>query len=97
MFMKGKHVVKRYQHKFMAASADMALEQTINRSQKSSSGIIGCTKQKQFVAEWEITHHELGSEEVRQEGGREGVGEEGREGARKGGREAGRRKEEGRE
>ena len=58
MFMKGKHVVKRHQNKFTAVSADMALEQTINRSQKSSSGIIGHTKQKQFVAEWEITHHE---------------------------------------
>ena len=85
MFMKGKHVVKRYQHKFMAVAADITLEQTINISQKSSSGIIGCTKQKQFVAEWEITHHELGSEEVRQEGGSQGESE------------AGRRKEEGRE
>ena len=58
MFLKGKHVVKRYEHTFTAVAADMALEQTINRSQKSSSGIIGHTKQKQFVAEWEITHHE---------------------------------------
>ena len=88
MFMKGKHVVKRYQHKFMAVAADITLEQTINISQKSSSGIIGCTKQKQFVAEWEITHHERGSEEVEgrkagSEGGREGVRQEGgREGVK---------------
>lgn len=58
MFMKGKHVVKRYDHTFSDVAADMALEQTINRPQKSSSGIVGRTKQKQFVAEWEITHHE---------------------------------------
>ena len=37
----------------------MALEQTINRSQKSSSGIIGNTKRKEFVAQWEIAYHEV--------------------------------------
>lgn len=57
MFMKGKHVIW-YQHKFTAVTVDMELEQTVNRSQKSSSGIVGRTKQKQFVAEWELTHLE---------------------------------------
>ena len=38
---------------------DMCLEQTINKSQKSSSGIIGNTKKKDFVAQWELIHHEL--------------------------------------
>ncbi|KAK6182206.1 hypothetical protein SNE40_009938 [Patella caerulea] len=58
MFLKGKHVVKRNQRKFTAVAADMALEQTINRSQKSSAGFIGRTRENDFVAEWEITHHE---------------------------------------
>ena len=37
----------------------MRLEQTINRSQKSAGGIIGITKRKQFVAQWEIIYHEM--------------------------------------
>lgn len=57
-FMAGAHVIKRHDSTFTSVPADMALEQTINRSQKSTSGIIGGTKKKDFVAEWEITHHE---------------------------------------
>ena len=37
----------------------MCLEQTINRSQKSSSGIIGSTHKKLYVAEWELIYHEM--------------------------------------
>jgi len=37
----------------------MALEQTINRSQKSASGIIGNTRKKKFVAMWELVYHEM--------------------------------------
>ena len=37
----------------------MALEQTINRSLKSASGIIGNTRKKKFVAVWEIIYHEM--------------------------------------
>ena len=37
----------------------MSLEQTINRSQKSASGIIGSTKKKEFDAQWEIMYHEM--------------------------------------
>ena len=37
----------------------MSLEQTINRSQKSSSGIIGNSRTKMYVAKWEILYHEL--------------------------------------
>ena len=33
--------------------------QTINRSQKSPSGIIGNTKKKKIVAMWELIHHEM--------------------------------------
>ena len=37
----------------------MALEQTINKSQKSSSGIIGNTRKKHFVAMWNLIYHEI--------------------------------------
>ena len=42
--MDGKFVVKRTHGKFN--ETDMALEQTINRSQKSASGIICNTRRK---------------------------------------------------
>lgn len=58
-FMTGAFVVKRTQGKFNAVGADMALEQTINRSQKSTSGIIGNTRKKKFVAMWELIYHEM--------------------------------------
>ena len=45
-FCEGKFVVKHTIGKFKAVGADMALEQTINRSQKSQSGIIGTTRKK---------------------------------------------------
>ena len=44
---------------FKAVGGDQPLEQTINRSQKSHSGIIGNTGQKAFVAQWEIIYHEM--------------------------------------
>lgn len=59
MFCKGKFVVKRTHGKFKAVGADMCLEQTINRSQKGTSGIIGTTKRKHFVAAWELIYHEV--------------------------------------
>ena len=58
-FKAGKFVVKRTEGQFTAVGADMCLEQTINRSQKSAGGIIGSTKRKQFVAQWEMIHHEM--------------------------------------
>ena len=57
--LAGKFVVKRNPVSFSAVGADMCLEQTINRSQKSSSGIIGSTHKKLYVAEWELIHHEM--------------------------------------
>ena len=53
-FMEGKFAVKRTPGCFKAVGADKALEQTINRAQKSVSGIIGSSKKKQYVAKWEI-------------------------------------------
>ncbi len=52
-------MVKHTSGHFKAIGADMCLEQTINRSQKSSSGIIGSSRKKRFVAEWEIIYHEM--------------------------------------
>ena len=58
-FLQGQFVVKRTPGKFKAVAADQSLEQTINRSQKSSGGIIGSTRKKVFVAEWEMIYHEM--------------------------------------
>ena len=58
-FKAGKFVVKWKEGRFNSVGADMCLEQTINRSQKSAGGIIGSTKRKQFVTQWEIIYHEM--------------------------------------
>ena len=58
-FMAGHFVVKRPSIPFPAVAADMCLEQTINRSSKTSRGIIGNMKRKEFVTRWNIIHHEL--------------------------------------
>lgn len=58
-FQKGYFTVKRKDVPFTSVATDQALEQTINRAQKSSSGIIGSTKKKQFVAAWELIFHEM--------------------------------------
>ncbi len=57
-FMRGNFAVKRTLGKFKAVPADQCLEQTINRSQKSCGGVIGNTKRKEFVAQWELIYHE---------------------------------------
>jgi len=49
-FMEGKFAVKQTPQCFDGVGADMALEQIINRSQKSLSRIIGSTRKKHFVA-----------------------------------------------
>ena len=57
--MEGKFAVQRTKGHFKAVGADMALEQTINKSQKGTSGIIGNSRKKQFVAMWELIYHEM--------------------------------------
>lgn len=44
--LKGKFTVKRSDNSFTSVASDQALEQAINRSSKSASGIIGSTKKK---------------------------------------------------
>ena len=58
-FMQGEFVVKRTPGLFKAIGPDLCLEQTINRSQKSSGGIIGRSKQKEYVTQWELIYHEM--------------------------------------
>jgi hypothetical protein len=48
-FMKGMFVFKRTSGNFRAVAADQSLEQTINKSQKRSGGIIGSTRKKDVV------------------------------------------------
>ena len=57
VFLQGQFVVKRTPGMFKAVAADQSLEQTINRSQKSSGGIFGSTRKKDFVAEWEMIYY----------------------------------------
>ena len=58
-FLQGQFLAKRTPGKFKAVAADQSLEQTINRSQKSSGGIIGSMRKKDFVAEWETIYLEM--------------------------------------
>ena len=52
-FKTGKFVVKQTEGQFTAVGADMCLEQ------KSAGGIIGSTKRKQSVTQWEMIHHKM--------------------------------------
>ena len=52
-------MVKRTPGKFKAVATDQSLLQTINLPQKSSGGIIGSTRKKDFVAELEMIYHEM--------------------------------------
>ena len=58
-FCAGKFVVQTGVGKFKSVSPDMKLEQTINRSQKSSGGIVGETRRDSYVSEWELVYHEV--------------------------------------
>ena len=52
-FLRENFVVKTNPGTFNAVSPDMKLEQTIQRSQKSSKGVIDQTRQANYVSEWE--------------------------------------------
>ncbi|KAG8173414.1 hypothetical protein JTE90_021680 [Oedothorax gibbosus] len=58
-FKAGNFAVRQTKRPFTAVSPDMKLEQTIQRSQKSSNGIIGQTRQQMYVTEWELVYHEV--------------------------------------
>ena len=59
MFMKGYFVINESHRKFSGVSPDMKLEQTIQRVQKSSNGIIEQTRRNSYVSEWEVGYHEI--------------------------------------
>ena len=58
-FKNGEFVVKGKPGNFNAVSPDMKLEQIIQRSKKSQSGITGQTRQNNYVTEWELVYHEM--------------------------------------
>ena len=58
-FLAGDFVIKTKKRSFNAVAPDMKLEQSIQRAKKSSGGIIGQTKQTDYVTEWEIIYHEI--------------------------------------
>ena len=58
-FIPSKYVVKRTHGKCNAVEAYIALDQTINRSQISASGIICNTISKNFVAMWKLIYQEF--------------------------------------
>ena len=57
--MKGYFVINESHRKFSGMSPDMKLEQTIQRAQNSSSGIIGQTSRISYVSEWKVVYHEI--------------------------------------
>ena len=58
-FLKGIFVVKQNHGNFNAGAGDLKLEQAINRSQKSVGGIIGQTRQREYVTKWKIIYDEF--------------------------------------
>ena len=44
---------------FSAVGSDQKLEQTINLSSKCSDGVMGHAKQKQYISQCDLIHHEM--------------------------------------
>ena len=58
-FMQGDFIVQTTAGSLNAVSGDMKLEQTIQRSSKTSHGIIGRTRNLSYVTEWQMIYHEV--------------------------------------
>lgn len=59
---RGNFVVKKTTlKKFNCVASDMALEQSINKDCKSSSGVVGFTQKQSALLRWIMTRHILGS------------------------------------
>ena len=52
-------MVKRTAGTLRAVGMDMCFEQTIDKAQKSTSGNIGSTRKKNYMAEWQMIYNEL--------------------------------------
>ena len=59
LFLSGHFVVKTNTGSFNGVAPDMKLEKTIQRSNKSSGGVIGETSYKKFVIELELAYHKF--------------------------------------
>jgi hypothetical protein len=57
--MKGNFVIKTKEGRFNAVAPDLKLEQTIQRAQKDPKGIVGQNRKVEYVAQWQITYHEV--------------------------------------
>lgn len=57
--IQGHFLVETHTGKFNVVAANMKLEGKTQRSQNSSSIIIGQTIQTDFVSEWEVDYHEV--------------------------------------
>ena len=58
-FVAGTCVVQTSVGTFKSVPPEMKLEQTINRSQKSSGGILDQRKIEPYFSEWELVYHEI--------------------------------------
>ena len=58
-FKNGEFVLKGKPGSLNPVSPDTNLEQTIQRSKKSQAGVIGQTRQNNYVTERELVYHEI--------------------------------------
>ena len=58
-FLKANFVVKPKEGSFNAVAPDMGLEQSIQKSAKSTKGIIGNSKKVAYVTGWTLVFHEV--------------------------------------
>ena len=56
-FLAGNFVVQTSVSTFKAVSQDTKFDQTINRSGKNFSGLLGQTKTESYVSRWERVHY----------------------------------------
>ena len=57
-FMSGGFAIKENPGRFVSTGGDQKLEQTINFTSKNSASVIGHSKQKHFIAQWDLLYHE---------------------------------------
>ena len=59
-FAKGEYFsIKVNKGTFTAVGGDQKLKQTINLSSKRSDAVIGNSKKKHYVAQWDLIYHEI--------------------------------------
>ena len=58
-FANGNFSIKEKSGRFTAVGGDQKLEQSINLSSKCNTNVIGQSKRKQFIAQWDLIYHEM--------------------------------------